>query len=1015
MKKQLITLLATVTIASAAIGGVCVYKSVASENVSPTQTVVSDGEWTINGLEKTPVYGEKFSLPEATVKIDGEDVSAEVYVCLPSGRNVSDDEILISEAGNYKAVFSVERNGKLYKTERSFSVNAPFISAGAKSSFEYGTYTEYGCESGNTGYLLKIAEREEITFNKLIDFGSLTKNDKLLDLFILPKSQGTADFDRLTMKFTDSADSSVTLTVVLDRVSLSKWPGSDSLSYVKAAGNGQEITGVESYGSSTEKIHVNDEWGVGIPVSFTAMNDQSKVTIVPSQMSFSLSFDKDENVVKARGVVVTDLDDSKYYKTLWTGFPSGKAKLSLSASGYNSDTADIVVTDVFGLDFSETTVTDETAPIITVNTDYETLPDAKVGAEYKIPDASAIDDYSGLCEVLTKVVYAYGTDKAATIKIKNGEILPVYAGVYTVLYTAVDGYGNTSEKSFSFEAKNELSDIEVNVPEYGEYLLGDTLNVIKANATGGSGRIDVAVKVTCDDEEKAIVNGKVKLDTVGDWQILYTATDYIGNIKEKSVTLSVNKPDKPVFVSRPTLPEVMVDGSGYIIPEYYAEDYSSGKCELKLCDVTVTDALGKKKMASGERYVARVNENGDFVTFVYECDGEKSSEEIKIPVIVPKTQKNGKNVLDMRKYFYGTDFETSASSTDVTITATENGDIGWTFGNALLAEIFSIDFHTIPDKSNFDGLKVTLCDASDKENSISAILTYKRGKTYLSVGETSIEISGGFGLFTATTIKLEYSSKTFKVGNVEIAVEKNDNGSGFTGFSSDKANLSVVMLGAKKGAAYDVRAINLHKFGSNSADYTEPAVYVSGKYGGSYDLGETYVLPRAFAGDVLSPETELILNVYAPNGQIARDVNGKKLENVDPAEEYEIMLDSYGQYRVEYIATEKNWWGRSKPFQYMITVYDGEAPEILFTEEIKRVAKVGEVYSLPKFDVKDNVTAADKIVVGKYVVNPEGKVIKIAEDSFSFNAKGKYIFRIIAIDEQGNTAIKEIAVQVTEG
>lgn len=169
MKKQLITLLATVTIASAAIGGVCVYKSVASENVSPTQTVVSDGEWTINGLEKTPVYGEKFSLPEATVKIDGEDVSAEVYVCLPSGRNVSDDEILISETGNYKAVFSVERNGKLYKTERSFSVNAPFISAGAKSSFEYGTYTEYGCESGNTGYYNQL-----INWQQFLNGGELS-------------------------------------------------------------------------------------------------------------------------------------------------------------------------------------------------------------------------------------------------------------------------------------------------------------------------------------------------------------------------------------------------------------------------------------------------------------------------------------------------------------------------------------------------------------------------------------------------------------------------------------------------------------------------------------------------------------------------------------------------------------------------------------------------------------------------------------------------------------------------
>lgn len=1013
MKKQIIAILSAVTIVSAAMGGVAVFKGIA-ETPPAAGIVAEDGKWEITGLETSPEYGKTFAIPTATVNVNGVSATAKTYVTAPDGKNYAGDKITISKSGKYTVVFSTTVDGKLYKTERTFTVDAPFISTGEKSSFEYTTYTKYDCTSENTGFLLKIAEREEVTFNKLIDFDALTKSDKLLRLFVTPKTQGTPDFDRLIMKFTDSANPDITLTVALDRVALTKWPGSDSLSYVKAAGNGQELTGVESYGSANERTHVNNEWGAGIPVSFTAMNDQNKMTIVPSFMAFDLSYDKDECILKSRGVTITDLDDAKYYKTLWKGFPSGRAKLSISASGYNSETADVMVTDVFGLDFSQTTVSDETAPKITVNTDYEQMPVAKTGREYSIPTATAIDDYSGACDVSVKVVYGYGTGNGVAVKLKDGKIVPEYAGEYAVIYEAKDGYGNVATKTYMFEAKEKIDDITAVIPEYGEFTLGDYLTVYTPTFSGGSGRIELTEKVTLNGALKEITGGKVKLDEAGKWEVSYYATDYIGNEFEKTIELSVLTPDKPVFTGTPNLPEIMIDGSGYIVPEYYAEDYSSGKCEYKLCDVIVTDSLGKKRMSGGERYVARADKDGDFVTFAYEIDGVRRAEEIRVPVIIPKRTKNGRKTLDMTKYFYGTGFTATANSTEVGIEAAENGDISWKFGNSLLAGMFSIDFHTVPDKSNFDGLKVTLTDSSDRTNSVSATLAYRKGKTYLSVNGAAIEISGGFGSFTATTIKLEYSDKIFKVGNVEIPVVTREDGIKFEGFKSDKVNLEVTASGAKKGAKYDVRAINLHKFNNNDSDYTEPAVFVSGSYGGSYDLGKTYILPAAFAGDVMSPETEIILNVYDPNGKIVRDINGRKLENADPTKEYEISLDSYGQYRVEYTATEINWWNRSKPFQYMITVYDGNAPEITFDETPKYTAKVGGTWSLPKFTVKDNVTETDKIAVGKYVYTAEGKLIKLDGNSFRFGESGKYKFRIIATDEQGNTTVKEIVVTVTD-
>ena len=1010
--KKIIAALAAVSLASAIAGGFAATSFAAETPTTASgQTILSDGEWTI-GQGETPVYGKKYSVPVATVKINGQDVVADSYVVKPDGSNTSGD-ITLSMAGKYTVVYSAKSGGKLYKTEKTFEVNAPFISGGEKSSYEFGTYTNYGSSSNNTGYLLKIAEREEITFNKLIDFNALTKGDELIRLFILPQVQGAADFDRLILTFTDSADSSITLTVVLDRVVQSKWPGSDSLSYVKAAGNGQELTGIENYGSSNEKIDVNNEWGACVPVSFTAMNDQNGATIVPSDMRFTMSFDKEENILKARGIVVTDFDDAKYYKTLWKGFPSGKAKLSVSASGLNSETANVVVTGVFGLDFSETTVEDETAPIITVDTDYDMLPAGKVGIPYSIPSATALDDYSGVCDVETKVAYAYGTNEVVTVKISDGKIIPEYIGEYTVIYSAKDGYGNLAEKKFTFNVKKELAEITINIPEYCEYTLGDTLSVLTPTTSGGSGKIKITTKVTLDGEEVALDNGKVKLDAEGEWKVYYRATDYLNNTAEEEIELVVESPEGPVFAATPELPEILVDGSGYVIPEYYAEDYSSGKCEYKLCNVTIVDALGKKVMASGDRYVARANRHGDLVTFVFECNGAQS-EEFKVPVIMPKTVKGGKNVLDVTKYFYGTGFEVTTTSTDAKITATQSGDIGWTFGNALLAEIFSIDIHTNPEKTYFEGLRIALTDAKDAANTIEAMLDYVKGKTYLTVNGESVEISGGFNPYTAATITLSYSGGIFAVGNTEIEVTKRADGGEFGGFKSEKAYLSVEMLGASVGAEYDVRAINLHKFNSNSADYTDPSIYIDGKYGGSFNLGGTYVIPAAFAGDVLAPETTITLNVYDPDGKIVRDVKGKKLENVDPSKDYEIELSKYGQYRVLYNASEVEWWNRSKLFQYMVSVYDGEAPEITFAQTPAMTAKVGDTYVLPKYTVTDNVSAAEDIAVACYVVNTQGKLVKLKDNAFKFSVSGKYVFRIIAIDEQGNTAIKDITVIVSD-
>ena len=85
MKKQISAALAAVSVAAAIAGGIAAKTGFAADTPASGQIISVDGEWTIAQGE-TPVYGKKFVIPAATVKIDGKDAVAEAYVVTPEGK-----------------------------------------------------------------------------------------------------------------------------------------------------------------------------------------------------------------------------------------------------------------------------------------------------------------------------------------------------------------------------------------------------------------------------------------------------------------------------------------------------------------------------------------------------------------------------------------------------------------------------------------------------------------------------------------------------------------------------------------------------------------------------------------------------------------------------------------------------------------------------------------------------------------------------------------------------------------
>ena len=1013
MRRKIVGWLGALFIMSFAAGGFFVmFGRNASSEESALRSVITEGEeWTITGLDEILTYGEEAKMPTATVKIDGVLVNAESYIVYPNGTACTGNTFTLSSAGKYTAVFYAESNGKYAKTERVFTIDAPYVSCGSSSSYEYGQYTKFDSTENNEGYLLRIAEGDEITFNKIIEISDLSSSDCLIDLFITPDNE-SADFETLILKFTDAIDSDVYLKVTVHRVSPTAWVGSNRCQYVKAAGNGQSLTGIEQYGLPAEKVNVENAYGTCISVPFDAKNnDAAGSMIVPSQFSMRLFFDQENNQLKVNnGLVVADFDDWKYFSTLWNGFPSGKAKLSISASGYNSKTANLCIREIFGFDFSDNTVVDVIAPEINVITDYTEMPIAETGTKYAVPNATAVDNYLGVCPVSTKILYGKGTGKEFSVVLEDGYFIPSVAGEYYIIYSATDGYGNIAEKEIKVIATRKVSPITLNVPEYFEYDYGEYLDILPAVVTGGSGNVSTVIKVFNNGEEKNIERGKVKLDGYGDWEVVYTATDYLGKTQTATVKIKTDCSDEPIFSEEPVLPNIMIAGSKYTFEKYYAESYSGQTIEKILCNVKVTDALGVHEFTGGETYIPTVLENGDAVSIEYSANG-KIYGPFTIPVITAKTvDDDGYDVVDMSKYFYGKDITAVAESSGVTIRATQAGDVKWTFANALLSEIFSIELGKFEGKAKFGGFRIILTDACDKDVAVYAEILFKRSGTVLQSGANSQIISEDFFSDNAVSITLGYCNGIFKAGNVEVAASTLTDVD-FNGFSENKVNLEVVAINAEEGAEYEVKTISLHRFNTEREDYTSPQIYIDGLYGGEYDKDAVYAIPAAYAADVLAPNVSMTLTVTLPSGETAKDIDGKELYQVDPSKEYRLLLEEYGQYKIVYKAIEVDWFGQNKTLQYLIKVSDGEAP-VLTIGEYKTTANVGDAFRIPTVKATDDRTEEKNIITSITVCNPQGKILTISGEYFIFEQVGTYEFRIFAMDENGNTSFKTFSVTV---
>ena len=193
---------------------------------------------------------------------------------------------------------------------------------------------------------------------------------------------------------------------------------------------------------------------------------------------------------------------------------------------------------------------------------------------------------------------------------------------------------------------------------------------------------------------------------------------------------------------------------------------------------------------------------------------------------------------------------------------------------------------------------------------------------------------------------------------------------------------------------------------SNKQDTSGPSIQTANSVVMNAFKDEVYTVQKVIVGDALAPNSEAKLTVVAPDGSIVSSVDGVELNEVNAVVDYEIKLTQYGLYTVSVTAKESDGWKYSNKttFEYVVSVIDGEKPTITFDKEFDTKIEVGELLIIPKYEVADNYSAADKITVMTVITNPKGMPVYLYGESNAVRCEyaGVYKVTIYVYDEMGN-------------
>lgn len=865
-----------------------------------------------------------------------------------------------------------------------------------------GVTPDYAVEDGGIIVTSTMAG-SEVRLKNPVDITGGTR--EILSLMPLVSHRGSADFRNFTIRMTDAYNPDIWLQVTYSNNS---WWQEGYGTLVAVSTNSTQVRGYK-WGDPGEV----DAFFEGCFISFSGITDRNEEN---EYLPMTFSYNNDTKTVytmdHTRALkTVMDLTDSDAigYGNEWGGFESGLVNISVSANDFAGSQAQYLILSVCGESMAGEVFLDEKAPSLSVDiaADQSDLPLAKVGKEYRLPDAFAIDLKDGEIDVKTFVRMRGETDYTEVF----GKFIPERPGIYEIVYAVEDEFGNRTEKFYQVTAAYDIPGIDIRFGMIETNIrVGEEVTLPEYTISGGAGRTQVTEKILriADRAEIEIENGGFLPGISGEYLFTVTATDWNGSSYSESVLYTATYGDgKPVVTGEIAMYPKFMNGVTVELPLFEAYDIGRIPGTRVCAEQTITvygtgERSGYSEVAENGRFTPDLDKFGDAVRIEYTMGSEGTNKEVRsftVPIIQPT------GIID---YFETEAFHMAYGDGSQLIFRTdENAEAE--FINPLNANNASIRFSVPADLANFGEMFVEFVDSENAGLSVRISLKKRTdgGKelVFVDYGGTRYSMSGSLG--GGNTLELRYNNETKAVtdygGNTIFTPVVYSDGSAFNGFPSGMVRLRFGFTGVSGGeAGLNLMKISNQTMGRTNAngryDYVLPSIEYSFPIDISVRFGSIAKLPAARLFDELTPCMDVWLTVTSPSGKTL-------LNRVPGGQENRIEISERGAYLVEY--TGEDGAGNVLYSSYVVRSEDITAPTIaLFESEVW--CRAGEEVILPEAIVQDDVDERVSFMI--FAVNSRSETVIVENGRFTPERAGSYIIRYFAMDSSYNCTILEISL-----
>ncbi len=975
-----------------------------------TSITVSDIPTAKINVSTEYTVGEVFTVPVVHFEKDGIEYDATHTVSYPDGASSTAESVTLEDNGAYSVTWSFDYQDKTYYRTAYFNVQNRaqnlFTATRGLTVTENYTAPAYANEAYN-GILLTARQALSVEYANTFNIADNTADDVLVEFFVSPLEADTMEFEQLDIYFYDVYDETNFIHIHFEDDPWLYYPYAMSVM-------GLRTESVDTSGSNFRKYYYSHF------VYSSFYGKSSEKGTHPAQ-SVKLYFDYESGKLYANtaasdndlnrkvmnsSLLIADLKDEA-----WVGagnaferFTTGETRMVVKMSALKGE-CNMMVLNVDGQSLAGKTVVDDTTPDVFVDydgNDAENIPLGEVGSEYKIYRAYVQDAASGYSDNVTAEVYYVNNGTREKIRIYDGKFMPEKSGTYEIVYTGADYAGNIATTT-----------VPVQIVEQGmipaiDYTFGDMVNTlqqgetarfVQGEASGGSGKLRVAVKVLYGETEIPLdENNCFKAVNAGTYTIEVRVSDYNGTSDPFVYSIDVSETVKPLIYET-TVNTVIRAGETVTLPAFTAVTYQNNVENFVAVKYYVDDV----ELPANRQWTPVAGEDKDYIFTV------KAGESTKEYVLHAVSAEGGEKGY-AASFFYAAGASLKAEKTGMAVTTNVGEDCKIGFARAIDVNFFTYSLGV--DSDNFTKVVTTLVDSVNPEEKVEIVIRKganakgEQNRAFACVNGKEYEMRGEF-FNSNIPLYVQYNPQNHTlsddVSNPLGKIEYTVNGNVFKGFSSGFVYVDFRVEGITDGqsALWQIENVGGQKFASTTKlDRTGPMIKVWGEWS-EVNVGDTVTVYPATAFDLLSGVKSISVSVTA---------NGETLyENVPCDQPFTFQVDKYGTYVITYLAIDNLDEERSRPKS--IIVVDRVPPTIELQDDMPEAVQVNGTYTLPSATVTDDYS---NVTLYVYAISPDGLMIRLIDCQFTPTVTGKFKIVYMAKDQDGSSTIKTFDLWVVE-